>query len=207
MHRLHLKVMNITFQPTFSAVGPSFPRILQSNVNPSLIAFLLTKLLTSILERTAKNSSPGSVRVTWPASALVKTGSPKHGVRKELLQDSEAHKKLKISETELYSSTKAASYFLASEFARCQQQPETAGVIHLAGNPGNYVTGVWKDVGLLPLSGHDFHHSCESCSLRAVPTNNDIRSPAGCTSSSDHCFVTLRHTGPTRGYGWASLTM
>lgn len=77
---------------------------------------------------------------------MVDTSSPKDGVRKEVLDESEAPKKLNMSQNELYASTKAASYFLATEFSR--REPKTGGVIHIAGNPGNYATNLWTYVRL-----------------------------------------------------------
>ncbi|KAG6363286.1 hypothetical protein INS49_008383 [Diaporthe citri] len=107
-------------------------------------SYLLTRLLSPILSSTAKQAPPGSVRVTWPGSLLVENGSPKDGVRKEFLDNTGSPKDLNIGQDELYSSTKAACYFLASEFAR--RQPNSGGVLHIAGNPGNYVTGMWDHV-------------------------------------------------------------
>lgn len=109
-----------------------------------LPAFLLTQLLAPILHSTAKDAQPGTVRVTWPASLMVDTSSPKDGVRKEVLDDLEAPKKLNMSQNELYASTKAASYFLATQFSR--REPKSGGVIHIAGNPGNYATNLWTYV-------------------------------------------------------------
>lgn len=114
------------------------------------LAFLLTQLLSPILHRTSKDAGPGAVRVTWPGSLMVDTSSPKEGVRKEILDDPEAPKKFKMNQNELYASTKAACYFLATEFSR--REPEQGGVIHLAGNPGNYATNLWVHVRLRPSS-------------------------------------------------------
>lgn len=77
---------------------------------------------------------------------MVDTSSPKDGVRKELLNDPEAPKKLNMSQNELYASTKAACYFLAAEISR--REPITGGVVHIAGNPGNYATNLWVHVSL-----------------------------------------------------------
>lgn len=84
---------------------------------------------------------------------MVETHSPEDGVRKDFLEaersaDAESAKTQDISQNELYASTKAACWFLASESAR--RQPQTGAVLHVAGNPGNYVTGMWVHVpGLL----------------------------------------------------------
>lgn len=147
---LGLRATSITLQPMCSVVSFFSDGLGEMHVcsRDQLAAFLLTKILSPILQRTASlpSTPAGSVRVTWPASMMVENSSPKHGVRKEFLSDPEAVQKLKISPKELYASTKAACYFLASEYAR--RQPETGGVVHLAGNPGNYVTGMWLHVCL-----------------------------------------------------------
>ncbi|KAI1763787.1 NAD(P)-binding protein [Hypoxylon sp. FL1150] len=106
---------------------------------------LLTRLLTPVLARTAKRSPADSVRVVWAASVLVEMNSPQGGVRKEYMRDPFGTK----DEVELYSSSKAANWFLASEFARRQSADPDAGlfgsgVVHLAGNPGNHSTRIWR---------------------------------------------------------------
>ncbi|KAI0010788.1 hypothetical protein F4779DRAFT_576125 [Xylariaceae sp. FL0662B] len=103
--------------------------------------FLLARLLTPILSRTAEGSAPGSVRVVWPASLLVENGSPKGGVREEFIKDQESAKGMDY--VELYGASKAAAWFVCSELSR--RQPRGKGsVVYLAGNPGNYVTNMWK---------------------------------------------------------------
>jgi retinol dehydrogenase-12 len=42
--------------------------------------FLFTKLLTPTLVKTAKESSPGSVRVVWVSSSVAEGASPKGGL-------------------------------------------------------------------------------------------------------------------------------
>ncbi|KAJ4411357.1 hypothetical protein N0V82_009009 [Gnomoniopsis sp. IMI 355080] len=102
-----------------------------------------------VLQRTSKIADPGAVRVTWPGSLMVETSSPKDGVRKEFLNDpAAAPKEFKMNQNELYASTKAACYFLATEFSR-REPREGGGVIHLAGNPGNYATNLWAHVPTL----------------------------------------------------------
>lgn len=107
----------------------------------SLGSFLLTRLLMPIMTKTAAvataGQSPcGSVRVVWAASCLVEMMSPQGGIRKEFLQDAASSV---ADENELYSSSKAANWFLASEFSRRQ-----SAVLHVAGNPGNYLTNIWR---------------------------------------------------------------
>lgn len=65
-------------------------------------------------------------------------------MRKDFLEHPRSAEELGISAAEMYSSTKAACYFLASEFA--QRQPISGSVLHVAGNPGNYNTGLWVHV-------------------------------------------------------------
>ncbi|KAF3766815.1 NAD(P)-binding protein [Cryphonectria parasitica EP155] len=78
--------------------------------------FLLTRLLTPVLSSTARRSPPGSVR------------PPPDGVRKEFLQapnPSVISAKDAMDYKELYSQSKAACWFIASEFAR--RYAETTG--------------------------------------------------------------------------------
>lgn len=103
--------------------------------------FLLARLLTPILSSTARRSPPGSVRVVWAASLLVETGSPKSGVRQEFIDDQESAKKMDY--VELYSASKAASWFLSSELSRRQPRGEGA-VAYVAANPGTYLTNMWQ---------------------------------------------------------------
>ncbi|KAI1496126.1 hypothetical protein F5X99DRAFT_401341 [Biscogniauxia marginata] len=105
----------------------------------SLGPYLLTRLLEPILSVTAKLAPQNSVRVVWPASILVEMGSPKTGIRPEFLQDTASVK----DANELYITSKTASWFLASEFAR--RQTPGSKVVHITGNPGNYVTNVWRN--------------------------------------------------------------
>ena len=101
--------------------------------------FLLTRLLMPILSKTASSSPSDSVRVVWSASLLVDAMAPKGGIRKEFLENTQIVK----DPYELYAMTKTASWFLASEFAR---REGSTGVVHLAGNPGNYDTNIWRHV-------------------------------------------------------------
>ncbi|KAI0168384.1 hypothetical protein BJ166DRAFT_569172 [Pestalotiopsis sp. NC0098] len=104
----------------------------------SLGPYLLTRLLTPILTRTAKSCPKDSVRVIWPASILVEMMSPQEGIRKKFLQDATTVQ----DENELYSSSKTGNWFLASELARRQAKGD--GVVHIAGNPGQYNTNIWR---------------------------------------------------------------
>ncbi|KAK4458710.1 hypothetical protein QBC42DRAFT_19699 [Cladorrhinum samala] len=101
--------------------------------------FLLARLLTPVLSKTAKQAPASAVRVVWPASCLVDMMTPEGGIRPEFLQDASKVK----DENELYSTSKAGNWFVASEFSRRHQSD---GVVHIAGNPGNYVTNIWRNV-------------------------------------------------------------
>ncbi|KAK6222394.1 hypothetical protein LQW54_001094 [Pestalotiopsis sp. IQ-011] len=110
----------------------------------SLGPYLLTRLLTPILTRTAKSCPKDSVRVIWPASILVEMMSPQEGIRKKFLQDATTVQ----DENELYAMSKTGNWFLASQLARRQAKGE--GVVHIAGNPGQYNTNIWRHTpGLL----------------------------------------------------------
>ncbi|KAK3337649.1 hypothetical protein B0T19DRAFT_438295 [Cercophora scortea] len=106
----------------------------------SLGGFLLTRLLSPILTRIAAASAPDSVRVVWSASILVEMMTPPSGIRDTFLQNTDT-----VTEpNELYSSSKAANWFTASEFAR--RTGRESGVLHIAGNPGSYRTNIWRDM-------------------------------------------------------------
>jgi NAD(P)-dependent dehydrogenase (short-subunit alcohol dehydrogenase family) len=102
--------------------------------------FVLTRLLMPLLAQTAKKLPPGSVRVAWPASILVKLNAPKTGFRPEWLRDHATARNC-THYVELYSASKTGSWFLTFEFA-CRHQKDS-GVIHIAGNPGTYNTNMW----------------------------------------------------------------
>ncbi|KAI1098475.1 NAD(P)-binding protein [Jackrogersella minutella] len=106
--------------------------------------FLLARLLTPILEKTAKKSPKGSVRVIWAASILVEMGSPISGITKEFLDDPFSEKNAGV----LYAQSKAANWFLATEFARHQSEsgPYGSDIVHIGGNPGSYNTNIWRHV-------------------------------------------------------------
>ncbi|RWA07440.1 hypothetical protein EKO27_g7665 [Xylaria grammica] len=101
--------------------------------------FLLTRLLAPILSRTACNLPPNSVRVVWSASVMVDMMSPESGINPQFLRDTRTVQDV----AELYATSKAAGWFLASEFAR-RQVSSNSGVVSVAGNPGDYVTNVWR---------------------------------------------------------------
>ncbi|KAK3695814.1 hypothetical protein B0T22DRAFT_497670 [Podospora appendiculata] len=87
-------------------------------------------------------NSLGAVRVVWPASVLVEMMTPPGGIRASFLQDPNTVI-TDMDANELYSASKAANWFSASEFAR--RTGRATGVLHIAGNPGNYLTNIWRD--------------------------------------------------------------
>ncbi|KAF2163215.1 hypothetical protein M409DRAFT_68531 [Zasmidium cellare ATCC 36951] len=106
-----------------------------------LAHFLLTCQLTPILERTAANSGPASVRVIWAASLEIEN-SPAGGVPFNEYGNPEVHKSNTFSN---YTASKVGDYFLASQFARLHRIQESAkGVVSLAFNPGNLHTDLQR---------------------------------------------------------------
>ncbi|KAI1323453.1 hypothetical protein F5Y16DRAFT_412665 [Xylariaceae sp. FL0255] len=89
--------------------------------------------------------------MVWAASIRVEMNSPKGGIRREFLEDCNNVK----DETELYATSKTSNWFLASEFSRRGQ----SGVMHIAGNPGQYHTPkmmvrfLWPILRQLVLAG------------------------------------------------------
>jgi NAD(P)-dependent dehydrogenase (short-subunit alcohol dehydrogenase family) len=97
---------------------------------------LLETLLRPILSQTAKAAAKDTVRVIWSASVLVELGSKKGGIRVETLDNPGSD----ISE--LYAASKVGSWFMASEITR--RYGRHSGVVNIGGNPGNYVTNIWR---------------------------------------------------------------
>jgi NAD(P)-dependent dehydrogenase (short-subunit alcohol dehydrogenase family) len=105
-------------------------------------AFLLTKLLLSTLQRTAKGSPQGVVRVVFAASGVVDLMAPNGGLVVAELA-SGAHSKDNMRN---YSTSKVGNWFLASEFDRRARKD---GVIFLAQNPGNLKSKIWDSTSWL----------------------------------------------------------
>lgn len=92
--------------------------------------FLFSTLLAPLLEKTAKSSTPGSVRVTWAAS-LATLAAPTGGV--EFDSQSESPKVHK-DQTKNYGQSKASNVLLANEY---QRRFGNSGIVSNAWNPGN----------------------------------------------------------------------
>lgn len=100
--------------------------------------FLFTRLLTPLLEKTARlpDTKPRSVRVTWAGSLGVDTYSPNGGVT---LDGAGTYVSDAKNNRTNYGATKAGNVFLANEFAR-RHPFEDSKVISNAWNPGNLRT-------------------------------------------------------------------
>ncbi|KAH7017132.1 hypothetical protein EDB80DRAFT_278016 [Ilyonectria destructans] len=91
--------------------------------------FLFTKLLTPLLQSTAKTAPKDSVRVVWVSSSAVDGLSPKQGYE---LDNLDYNKPRNIYFK--YGVSKAGNYYHATEFARKYKQD---GIISIPLNPGN----------------------------------------------------------------------
>lgn len=109
---------------------------LQLGVN-NLGAFLLTKLLTPTLLRTAKTEDPAAVRVVWVASSAAETPiTPVGGVD---LSNLDYH--VEKSPFMKYIVSKAGNYLQGVEFARRHRED---GVASVPLNPGNLDSELWR---------------------------------------------------------------
>lgn len=105
--------------------------------------FLLTCQLSSILERTAADSLPGSVRVAWATSLGIES-SPEGGVPFDVHGNPYVHESDSLFN---YTISKVGVYFLASQFARLfGAKSQGKGVVSLAFNPGNLHTNLERHV-------------------------------------------------------------
>lgn len=96
--------------------------------------YLLTKLLTPLMDTTASSAAAGSVRVTWAGSLAVDALSPSPGgIAFTSASDSTpvTHGNPRTD----YGQSKAGNVYLASESAR--RYTGSSGVVHVAWNPGN----------------------------------------------------------------------
>lgn len=99
--------------------------------------YLFTKLLTPLIQRTAANSPPGSVRVTWAAS-MATLFSPTNGVEMET-----AGPKVHSQNGTNYAQTKAGNVLLAKAY---QAEHTNDGVVSNAWNPGNLQSELTRHV-------------------------------------------------------------
>jgi retinol dehydrogenase-12 len=94
-----------------------------NNVAP----FLFTKLLTPILQKTAKSAPAGTVRVIWVSSSITELGSPKGGVDMSNLD----YKKDQMAYFK-YGVSKAGNYLHSSEYARRYKEDGIVSVVSRA---------------------------------------------------------------------------
>ncbi|KAF2479441.1 short-chain dehydrogenase [Neohortaea acidophila] len=92
--------------------------------------YLLTQLLTPLLQKTAASNSPGSVRVTWAAS-LATSFCPTGGVAWD---EQTGNPKLHGQSMTNYAQTKGANVLLAKGYVA---QHSKDGIVSNAWNPGN----------------------------------------------------------------------
>ena len=99
-------------------------------------AFLLIKLLLSVLRRTAEISPKGSVRVVFTSSGIIDMNGPPGGVSlAEYVPDNFSKDKNRN-----YSASKAGNWFLASEF---NKRIRKDGIICVTQSPGTLKTKAW----------------------------------------------------------------
>ncbi|KAH6896049.1 hypothetical protein B0T10DRAFT_558210 [Thelonectria olida] len=94
--------------------------------------FLFTKLLTPLLQSTAKTAPKDSVRVVWVSSSATDVLSPKGGID---LDNLDYHQPRSVQTQ--YGVSKAGNYFHATEFAKKYRND---GIVSVPLNPGNLHT-------------------------------------------------------------------
>ncbi|TQS33788.1 hypothetical protein Golomagni_05855 [Golovinomyces magnicellulatus] len=108
---------------------------LQIGVN-NVGTFLFTKLLTPLLQKTAKTEPAASVRVVWLSSAAGDVWSPPGGVPMDKLEWQNSPQGLAA-----YSISKAGNYLQAVEYAKRYADD---GIVSVAVNPGNLKSELWR---------------------------------------------------------------
>ncbi|KIX97798.1 uncharacterized protein Z520_06576 [Fonsecaea multimorphosa CBS 102226] len=101
-----------------------------------LAPFLFTKLLTPVLQETAKVEPVGSVRVVWVASSAAANFSPRGGV----VMDNLSYEKDQ-SAWHKYGVSKAGNIFHASEYARRYGRDN---ILSVSLDPGNLKTPLYQ---------------------------------------------------------------
>jgi NAD(P)-dependent dehydrogenase (short-subunit alcohol dehydrogenase family) len=96
-------------------------------------------LLPQLRAAAAATTTPGQTRVIWTSSALMDNAAPQHGVDFSVLDQGF---KNRITN---YGASKAATWFLAREFARRHGNDQGAGgILSVALNPGGVRAGSYK---------------------------------------------------------------
>lgn len=111
--------------------------------------FLLTQLLTPVLQATAKEEkaagNPASVRVVWVASMAAELYSGKNGVdTTNLRMGSKTYTQPITDPLTLYGNSKAGTYLHSVEYARRHKDD---GIVSVAVNPGNLDSDLYRTVG------------------------------------------------------------
>lgn len=91
----------------------------------TIAPFLFTQLLTPLLVKTAKEQSPGAVRVLWVASSAAELFSPKNGVDLENLNGTG------VSSRTQYGVSKAGLVLLSQEYAKRHRDDGIISVVCL----------------------------------------------------------------------------
>jgi retinol dehydrogenase 12 len=101
--------------------------------------FLFTKLLTPLMQKTAADSPPGQVRVSWAGSLGIDVGSPNAG---GIDFDSDGTPVPCKAAQETYGTSKVGNLYLASQYAYHYPLDDDSGVgvVSNAFNPGNLYT-------------------------------------------------------------------
>jgi NAD(P)-dependent dehydrogenase (short-subunit alcohol dehydrogenase family) len=100
--------------------------------------FLLTKLLTPTLVRTAKEEAPGTVRVVWVGSSLGEHWVvPDGGIQMDNLD----YQKIDRYSFTRYGISKAGMYLQSTEMAKRYRDE---GIVSIAMNPGNLRSHLWR---------------------------------------------------------------
>lgn len=140
--------------------------------------FLFTKLLTPLLQSTAKTAPEGSVRVVWVSSSATDVLSPRGGVE---LDNLDYH--IPRSVYTQYGVSKAGNYFHATEFAKKYRED---GIVSIVCDPTNIMvlahtcspsTRVICTQSLTePLrGGYTIRESLRRIPRYTVPTRNSLR--------------------------------
>ncbi|KAI9714691.1 MAG: hypothetical protein M1828_001120 [Chrysothrix sp. TS-e1954] len=102
-------------------------------------SYLFTKLLTSLLLKTAQTAPANSVRVIFTSSQNIEANAPPGG----FIVDEQAPGKHPPDKDRCYAASKAGNWFLASELAR---RFRANGIVSITQNPGNLHTKAWDPV-------------------------------------------------------------
>ena len=142
--------------------GSNDPRYNEIHIQTNCVGpYLLSKLFSPILEKTAASSPTGSVRVIWAGSIAVQVNAPKPG---GMEVDGTGRPK-DMDELSSYGQSKVGNVFLARMNAKAT--PRT-GVIHAAFNPGNLRTELqrhWHGLDLTLMVNMLLSTTIPECSL------------------------------------------